>query len=246
MPPVFTLKILPRLTAFALWLLVGLLLAWGVLQLRLGAGVPEGARTLPTAAVAAGDWQRMMGEPQKTTAVQAEAPAAPPLAQRYKLLGIVSGSRRVVLMSLDGKLPRTWRQGDALEEGYVVQRIGVRDMMAAKRDDASATFRLELPLLPPPATGVPGAGASLARPGGTPMVPPPPPSAFAPQAPPAGLGEAPQAMTADQMMQPPAQAGMGRMGQGGLLGAPRVSGAEVIPETGDPTSPSPASGRSVP
>ncbi|MEJ7138878.1 hypothetical protein [Amphibiibacter pelophylacis] len=234
------LNLLPRLTALLLWLAVGLVLAWATLQVRRDAGVPADARTLPTSAVAAGDWQRVMGEPQ-AAAAPAAAPA-PAVSQRYKLLGIVSGSRRAALMSQDGKLPRVWRPGDALADGYVVQHIGIRELVAAKAGDASATFRLELPLLPPPATGVPGQtatapGAPVMAP--APIMPPPRSPVMAPQ----GIqapGTEPQPMTAEQMMQPGQVLGQmpgqpqpdnGRMGTGGmLLPTPQVPGAAVIPE----------------
>ena len=62
-------------------------------------------------------------------------------------------------MSIDGKPPRALRAGDVLEGGLLVMEVTAHTVKLGP-PGGPATLTLQVPLLPPPATGVP-AGAAL-------------------------------------------------------------------------------------
>jgi general secretion pathway protein C len=112
-------------------------------------------------------------------AVQA---AVAPEASRFKLLGVVaappavSRAQGVALIAVDGKMARAFRVGAAVDGDLVLQSVQPRAVSIGPRG-SEARVSLELPPLPPPATGVPGEAVSAA-----PAAVAPPPTPVAPPA----------------------------------------------------------------
>lgn len=188
-----------RIAAFLVWALVAAgAVAWGTRLWAPPLPLPPHAGLAVAAPSAAGDWSRLFG--QAPPPVQAAAAAPPPgAAERLRLLGVVAarsaraGAPGVALIAVDGKSPRALRVGAVVDEGLVVQAVLPRAVAIGPRGGPT-TLRLELPALPPPASGTPGQGSALQgsslpapppapalAPPGSPALPPPPnPSAFTP------------------------------------------------------------------
>lgn len=162
-----------RLSAFIVWALVAAsVVFWG---LRLASrSTPAPAHTVAVStdgASARVDLKRLFGAPP--VAVADAPPVAPAMASRFQLLGVMAprqpGEQGVALIAVDGKLPRAYRVGAPIDSDLVLQQVSLRSASIGPRRGAAAVV-LELPPLPPPATG------SL------------PPTAFAPPA----VGQMPQ------------------------------------------------------
>jgi general secretion pathway protein C len=148
-----------RFTALLVWSLVGALAVfWG---LRLFGGpslAPKAAAVGWTAPVPTQGLSRLLGAPD----VQTPEPVAPPASSRFQLLGVVAPvlvpgqtavGRGAALIATDGKPPRAYSIGAALDDQWYVQSIGPRTVTLAPRA-GGAGFDLQVPALPPPATGV--------------------------------------------------------------------------------------------
>lgn len=150
-----------RLSAFLVWaVLAATAVFWA---LRLGNVSPVApAHTVPVSGVSLprGDLTRLFGaEPAPVAA--AEAPV-PDVSSRFRLIGVVApraaGGPGIALISVDGKPPRAFRAGAVIDGDLVLQAIEPRGVALGSRG-AGALARLELPPLPPPATGsLPPAG----------------------------------------------------------------------------------------
>ncbi|WP_328580115.1 type II secretion system protein N [Ideonella sp. BN130291] len=156
--------------------------------LRLGAGSPTApAHTVPVSEVVVqrADLTRIFGA--EPVAAPTEAPA-PEVSSRFHLLGVVAprvaGAPGVALIAVDGKPPRAYRLGAAVDGEMVLQDVQARGVALGPQGGA-ATVRLELPPLPAAATGAlppPSFGAAPA-----PAAPlPPPVAAVQGQQPPRG------------------------------------------------------------
>jgi general secretion pathway protein C len=193
-----------RLSAFIVWAaLAASAVFWG---LRLAGASPVApAHTVPVgdAVVPHADLTRLFGaEPVKT----ADAVAPAPESSRFKLIGLAApraaGGPGVALISIEGKPARAFRIGAPVDGDLVLQDVERRAVALGPKGGA-ATVRLELPALPPPATGaLPSAAGPV--PGPVPVVPP----QQAPQAPvmaPQGPGPRPQegGMVRPMPQQPP-------------------------------------------
>jgi general secretion pathway protein C len=204
-----------RLSAFIVWAaLAASAVFWG---LRLAGASPMAPpHTVPVgdAMVPHADLTRLFGaEPVKT----ADTPAAAPESSRFKLIGLAAprtaGGPGVALISIEGKPARAYRIGAAVDGDLVLQEVERRSVALGPRGTA-ATVRLELPALPPPATGSlpPPAGLGGAAPAVSPPPPMPqpgmPPSASpmrpAPQQPPTAVMPGQQPPTEVAPLQPPA------------------------------------------
>ena len=139
---------------------------------------PQAAVAVPGVAVG-GDLARLFGAdlPPPPPTVEAQAPVAE--SSRFQLLGVVaarayaSRQQGVALIAVDGKTARAFRVGAVVDGDLVVQQVQPRAVAIGPRGGQVAVS-LELPALPPPATGVPGS-APLAQ--GQPGVPGFPPLA---------------------------------------------------------------------
>lgn len=106
--------------------------------------------------------------------------AVAPVAEqsRFRLLGVVaarppaSTSQGVALIAVDGKPPRAYRVGAVVADDLVLQAVQGRSVSIGPRGGV-ARVALELPALPPPATGVPaGVGGGGMGGAGVPLSPP--------------------------------------------------------------------------
>jgi general secretion pathway protein C len=128
------------------------------------------------APAAGGDWSRLFGA-EPPPAPLAAAPAPPPESSRFQLIGVVAPRKAaahaqgVALIAVDGKPPRAYRVGAVVDGQHVLQSVQARTVTLGPRQ-GPATIALELPPLPPPATGVPAAAAGVVQ-GGQVIVPPP-------------------------------------------------------------------------
>jgi general secretion pathway protein C len=188
-----------RIAAFVIWGMVAAsAVFWGLrLMVR-----PQAA---PTYAVAAGDGgsaradlTRLLGA-APVVPVNAPAPTlSPELASRFKLLGVMASKASgpgFALIAVDGKLPRAFKVGAALDGNLVLQSVSLRAASIGPAQGETAA-RLELPPLPAPATGT----LPLPVADGMPVAAPPPavrnmlprplaqPVPPAPQAPPPTMG----------------------------------------------------------
>jgi general secretion pathway protein C len=199
-----------RLVAFLVW---GLVAASAVFWLlRLVARSPSApAHTLAVAAttVPRGDLARVLGAPAVAKFDKA-VPISPALASRFKLLGVAAprehGDREgLALIAVDGTPARGYRVGAPVDGEIVLLSVHPRGAALGERG-ATPQVQLELPPLPLPSTGRPGAIAppptATMMPAGSSIgtvpvaVPPPPGAGQAAEAPNSDAGAAPGAPNA--------------------------------------------------
>lgn len=188
-----------RVVAFVVWALVAASAMYWLLRLSASSPAAPGH----TAAVAAttpprGDLTRVLGAPPP--AAKGEPLVEPALAARFKLLGVAAPRQGgdavgLALIAVDGKPARGFKVGAPVDGDIVLQSVHPRGAALGARG-AGPQVQLELPALPAPATGRPGAGPFVPAPampgmvapaGGTIAsvpVPVPPPPGFASEAPP--------------------------------------------------------------
>ncbi len=172
-----------RFAAFVIWAAVAASIVFWALRLWVQpAAVPAHATLVSSASAFNGDLSRLFGTDAEPAAVAAAAPADP----RFKLIGVVAPraaadrDEGLALIALDDKPARAYRVGAVVDGETVLLSVHARGAALGPRgQDAKVT--LELPALPPPATGVPAAKGGLpglAR--AAPMLPPPQAPAAAP------------------------------------------------------------------
>jgi general secretion pathway protein C len=183
-----------RLFAFVTWGAVGASAVFWAL--RLGVEAPRAPSfTTPVGPATAmrGDWSRVLGAPPQAGATEdgdADGAVEPAAASRFRLLGVVapktpSDRGGVALIAVDDKPARAFRVGAVVDGQTVLLAVHRRGASLGPRD-GTATVELELPALPPPATGaLPPARAGA-------MPPPAPMPGMLPR-PPAGAAPAPAA-----------------------------------------------------
>jgi general secretion pathway protein C len=202
---------LARLSAFVIWAVVAATAVfWGLRLFVRAPSAPLHTAALGDVGAVRGDLTRLLGV---TPAVVADevAPVQPELAARFKLVGVMAprpaaasaGSLQgVALIAVDGKPAKAYAVGTRLDGDMVLQSVSQRGA-AIGMPQADATLRLELPPLPPPATGsLPPVGAPAAA--ATVAPPLPPMSQPSPQATPM---PAPQQAAQAAAMAPPPQPG---------------------------------------
>ena len=164
---------LARLSAFVIWALIAATAVFWVLRLavRAPAAPPHGVAVGDVVAV--GDLTRLLGAPPAAEA--APMAAAPEAASRFRLLGIMAPKQAransegagVALIAVDGKPARAYSVGAHLDGDLVLQSVSLRTVSIGSTQ-GSPPVVLEIPRLPPAATGsLPAFGS-------------PPPSAQAP------------------------------------------------------------------
>lgn len=131
---------------FALWVLVAAsAVYWGLKLAARPAPGPVAAPAVRTpqasdpAAVA-----RLLGASPAATAA---APAAPSLASRFNLVGVVASRSQhgAALIAVDGKPARPFRVGAAVDEGLVLQSVDARRAVLAADANGPPVLTLELP-----------------------------------------------------------------------------------------------------
>lgn len=148
-----------RILALLIWAAVAASVAfWGLRWLANPTPVPHNA-----SAVSLGNAGK--GDPHKLLAgsIKASGPAAPDdgqnamLAGRIKLIGAVAprspqDQGGVALISVDGKPPRAIHVGEVVDGNHVLKALTQRTAEIGPADGPTAVT-LDLPGLPPPATG---------------------------------------------------------------------------------------------
>lgn len=138
-----------RAATFAVWLLAaGSAAFWA---LKLGGASSTVAPTAPAArASVATDpaaIARLLGGAAPLPGALPMAAAPPALASRFVLVGVVANTvgGGAALISVDGKPPRPYRVGAAVDEGLVVQAVQGRKAVLAAQRSGPALVTLELP-----------------------------------------------------------------------------------------------------
>lgn len=155
---------------------------WGLRLFAAPAPVPAHARVSEPTPPPSGDLTRLFGVDAPPPQA---APAEPPPDARFQLVGVLSpkssaaAREGVALIAVDGKPPRAYRVGHVVEGVHVLKSVNARGASLGPRDGAAAVS-LNLPGLPPAATGnlppanAPSAGAPLPPPAPAMPVPPQP------------------------------------------------------------------------
>jgi general secretion pathway protein C len=145
-----------RLLAFVIWAAVAASAVFWLLRLASSSPTaPAHTVAVAAAAVPRGDLARVLGAPP--VSANAVPVAEPALASRFKLLGVAAprqGGERsgLALIAVDGKPARSFKVGAAVEGELVLQAVTQRSAALGAQGAATA-LKLELPPLPPPATG---------------------------------------------------------------------------------------------
>ncbi len=167
-----------RVCAFVIWALVaGTVVFWGLRLLVRSPEAPAHAVPVGAAVAVKGDLARLLGAAPVATA--AAAAVSPEASSRFRLLGVMApkaGARAeasgqgVALIAVDGKPPKAFAVGARLDTDLVLQAVSLRTASIGPPEGA-ASVKLEIPPLPPPATGTLPAGGT----GSTTLGAPPPP-----------------------------------------------------------------------
>ncbi len=156
-----------RILALLVWAAVAASLAyWGLRWMARPAAVPPGTSSVALSSTAMrGDVTRLLSPPANA----ADEPSAPSqqamLASRLQLVGVVAprrpGDGGVALLVVDGKPARAYRTGHAIDGDLVLQSVTQQGVQIGPSGGAAAV-NLNLPLLPPAATGtLPGIGSGM-------------------------------------------------------------------------------------
>ena len=179
-----------------IWALVAASAVFWALRLTVVApSAPPNTVAVGDSAALRGDLARLLGAAPVQVATTAPAPEA---ASRFKLIGVmapkpgkavVGGEHGVALIAMDGKPPKAYAVGARLDGELMLQSVSLRTASIAPASGQSS-FVLELPPLPPPATGT---LPSFGMPAGQPVPPvavpamvqppPQPPPSFQPRPP---------------------------------------------------------------
>jgi general secretion pathway protein C len=188
-----------RVVAFVVWALVAASAMYWLLRLSASSPTaPAHTATIAAATLPRGDLTRVLGAPPPVA--KGEAVIEPGLAARFKLLGVAAprqggDAAGLALIAVDGKPARGYKVGAPVDGDIVLQSVHPRGAALGTRG-AGPQVQLELPPLPGPATGRPGAGllaspplpGSMSPAGGTissvPVPVPPPPGLSQADAPP--------------------------------------------------------------
>ncbi len=180
---------LARLTAFVVWALVAATVVfWGLRLLVRPQSAPSYTVAVGDAGALRGDLTRLLGA---TPAAPSATPAAAPeLASRFKLLGVMANQPNqgdgYALIAVDAKPARAYPVGAALDGDLVLQSVSLRSAAIGPAQGTPA-LTLEVPPLAAAATGsLPPAAAGLQY--GAAATPPAPPPGASP-------GTAPLPMT---------------------------------------------------
>ena len=196
-------RMLSRLSAFVIWALIAATAVFWVLRLavRAPAAPPHGVAVGDV--MIGGDLTRLLGAPPAAEA--SPVAAAPEAASRFRLLGIMAPKQArantegvgVALIAVDGKPPRAYAVGSHLDGDLVLHSVSLRTVSIASTQ-GSPPVVLEIPRLPPAATGslpafgsqvpagpvpMPAAPSQPPLPGGTPGFASPPPGPVSPGGP---------------------------------------------------------------
>jgi general secretion pathway protein C len=170
-----------RLSAFVIWALVAASAAfWGLRMFVRAPGAPAHTVAVGDAAPLRADLTRIFGAPPVASTQTAQAPA---MSSRFQLTGVmapkVPGGPGIALIAVDGKTPRAYRVGSAIDGDLVLQSVSLRSAAIGPARGTAAVV-LEMPPLPTAATGTLPPVASMTSPAAGPVPPmavPPTPAA---------------------------------------------------------------------
>jgi general secretion pathway protein C len=159
---------LAKTSAFLIWAAVaGAAVFWG---LHLSGSAPEApahAQPAPLATVVRSDLGRLLGPDPASPSAESQAPLAVAQQSRFQLLGVIAagsgGSAGWATLAVDGKPPRTFRVGSAVDGSSVLQKVRARGVEIGPRGGAPVVT-LQLSPLAPAATGRPGVTAPAPSP----------------------------------------------------------------------------------
>jgi general secretion pathway protein C len=169
-----------RLSAFVIWALVAAAAVfWGLRLMVSPAAAPAGAVAVDESVAMGGDLNRLFGAP-----LAAVAEEVLPVNNRFKLIGVMAGRQTpegtapgIALISIDDKPARPFMAGSRVEDQLVLKTVSQRSASLGPAL-GPASFVLEIPLLPPPATGTldvaPGIEAPLEPVESSPVISEPP------------------------------------------------------------------------
>jgi len=216
---------LARWVTFFLWAAVAAsAVAWGLKLFVAAPPMPPEARLAGAGGAPRGDLARVLGA-DAPPPVQAEAEPAPDA--RFQLIGVVAPRSRqplregVALIAVDGKPPKAFRIGAAVDGATVLKSVRARGADLGPRDGA-VTIALDIAPPPPAATGtLPPAGAVPGAAAPPPTASPAVSPAASPAASPTALPPAPLLPTPDAAAPP-------------LVTAPTVLPAPPLTSSGAP------------
>ncbi len=141
-------KWLARLATLVVWAMAAASLAYWALKWVATPPAPAAA-ALAAPGVALADPQKLAQLLGALAAAPAAAAPSVSLASRFALVGVLAGRSGggAALIAVDGKPPKPYRVGAAVEEGLVVQSLKGRQAVLAAGRDAPAVLTLELPPL---------------------------------------------------------------------------------------------------
>ena len=175
-------RMLARISALIVWALVAATAVfWGLRLFVRAADAPAHAVPVAEASALRGDLSRMLGA---APALAALTTAAPDAGSRFRLLGVMApkaaaagaspSTHGVALIAVDGKPAKAYSVGARLDGELVLQSVSLRTA-TLDRGQGTLPVTLELPPLPPPATGtLPATGTAV------PLVTAPPPTPIPP------------------------------------------------------------------
>ena len=154
---------LAKTSAFLIWAAVaGAAVFWG---LHLSGSAPEApahAQPAPVATAVRSDLGRLLGPDPASPSAESQAPLAVAQQSRFQLLGVIAagsgggaGPGGWATLAVDGKPPRTFRVGSAVDGSSVLQKVSARGVEIGPRGGAPVVT-LQLSPLAPAATGRPG------------------------------------------------------------------------------------------
>ena len=167
-----------RVLAFVIWAAVAAsAMFWALRLVASSPAAPPHTVAVAAAAAPRGDLARVLGAAPVRTVAGTAVVVESPLASRFRLLGVAAprqgGDRNgLALIAVDGKPARGYAVGAAVDGELVLQSVHTRGAKLGARG-AAAQVSLDLPALPPAATGSlpppstrPGAAAVMPAPGG--------------------------------------------------------------------------------
>jgi general secretion pathway protein C len=177
-------RMFARLSAFVIWSLVAATtMFWALRFTASPPRAPAYAVPVDRSAPAHGDLARLFGVAPLVTAANEARPEA---ASRFRLLGVMAAKAKsrgessdygFALIAVDGKPAKAFGVGARLENGLVLQSVGMRSASLGPAQ-GERSMLLELPTLPAPATGVlPPSGAATLPARIAPRLPVPAPGA---------------------------------------------------------------------
>lgn len=147
-----------RLTAFVIWAAVAASAMFWALRLAASSpAAPVHTVSVSAAALPRGDLTRVFGAAPERPVGDGAVIVESPLSSRFRLLGVAAprqgGDRNgLALIAVDGKPARSYAVGASVDGDLLLQSVHARGAKLGARG-ADARLSLNLPALPPPATG---------------------------------------------------------------------------------------------